>query len=72
MRYRMEDKRASREIQKHWFTIPEAAAYFSLKPKTLFSLAARGLLPEGSVLRLGRAVRVNIKKIEAEAEGKKG
>jgi len=49
-----------------WRSIPSAAEYFRTKPKTLYSLAARGLLPEGSVLRLGRSIRLNIEVIERE------
>lgn len=49
-----------------WRSIPSAAEYFRTKPKTLYSLAARGRLPEGSVLRLGRAIRLNIEIIEKE------
>jgi len=52
---------------RRWFSIAETAAYFGLKsPKTLYSLGARGRLPEGSVLRLGRQVRLNIALIEAQ------
>lgn len=53
--------------QKKWLTVSEAADYFSLSRKTLYALAARGRLPEGSVLRLGRQIRINVKVIEAES-----
>ena len=57
-------------MQKIWYSIAEASQYFGLKsPKTLYSLAARGRLPKGAVLRLGRQIRINIAAIEAEAEG---
>ncbi len=49
--------------------IPEAADHFSIRKKTLYSLAARGRLPKGAVLRLGRQIRINIEAIEAEAGG---
>jgi len=49
---------------RRWFTIREAAAYFSLSPKTLYSLAARERLPEGCTLRLGRQIRFDIAAIE--------
>jgi len=49
---------------RRWFTVSAAAEYFDTKPKTLYSLAARGRLPDGAVLRLGRSIRLDIKKIE--------
>jgi len=56
---------------KNWLTVPEAAKYFDMKAKTLYSLIARGRLPEGSVLRLGRLIRIRPATIEAQAEEKK-
>jgi len=53
--------------QKKWLTVSEAADYFALSQKTLYSLVARDRLPEGSVLRLGRQIRINVKIIEAES-----
>jgi len=53
-----------------WLTIREAAVYFSISAKTLYSLAARGRLPEGSVLRLGRQIRFDVERIEAGETGK--
>jgi len=54
--------------EHRWLTIPEAAEYFGLKSaKTLYSLAARGRLPAGSVLRLGRQIRIDVKSIEDAA-----
>ena len=53
--------------QKKWLTVSEAADYFALSRKTLYSLAARDRLPKGSVLRLGRQLRINVKVIEAES-----
>ncbi len=51
---------------RRWYSIPVAAEYFGMKsPKTLYSLAARGRLPEGSVLKIGRQIRLNIAAIEA-------
>lgn len=56
---------------RSWRSIAEAAAYFSLRsPKTLYSLAARGRLPEGAVLRIGRQIRINVTAIEQQAAGK--
>jgi hypothetical protein len=34
--------------------------------KTFYSLAARGLLPKGAVLRLGRAVRIDVNAVEMQ------
>ena len=51
--------------ERHWATISEAAEYFHLSAKTLYSLAARKLLPEDAVLKIGRAVRINIDAVEA-------
>jgi len=59
--------------ERRWLKISEAAAHFGLRKKSLYSLVARGRLPKGSVLRLGRQIRINVEVIEAEAggEGKK-
>jgi len=51
-------------MEKKWFTVAEAAEYFSIKKKTLYSLIGRGLVPDDAVLRLGRQIRLDIKKIE--------
>lgn len=57
---------------RSWYSVRETCQYFNLKsPKSLYSLAARGQLPEGSVLRLGRQLRFNIAVIEAGAVKKK-
>jgi hypothetical protein len=50
--------------ERRWYPIREAAAYFGLKPKTLYSLAARSRLPEGAVLRIGRQIRIDVAVIE--------
>jgi len=52
---------------KKWLSVVEAGQYFGLRPKTLYDLAGRGRLPEGSVLRIGRAVRLDVRRLEAEA-----
>lgn len=50
-----------------WYSIPAAAQYFGLKsPKTLYSLIARGRLPKGAVIRIGRQIRINIVVVEAQ------
>jgi len=56
---------------RRWVPIKEAAAYFSISAKTLYSLAARKRLPEGSVLRLGRQIRFDVKRIEEGDHEKK-
>jgi len=53
-------------MSRKWFTGPEAAEYFSISRKTLYSLAARKRLPEGAVLRLGRQIRIDVSVIETE------
>jgi excisionase family DNA binding protein len=57
--------------QRTWLTVAEAAEYFQISPKTLYSLAARDRLPEGAVLKLGRQLRLNVEAIEHEAGGKR-
>lgn len=51
-------------MNKKWFTVKEAAEYFSIKKKTLYTLIGKGQLPADAVLRLGRQIRLDIKKIE--------
>lgn len=54
---------------RRWLSVSEACKYFGLKSsKTLYSLAARGRLPKGAVLRLGRQIRINVTVIEEEVE----
>lgn len=53
-------------MTRKWLTVPEAGRYFGIKPKTLYSLVGRGLLPEKSFLKLGRSLRLNIEIIEKE------
>jgi hypothetical protein len=54
--------------RRRWFTAAETPAYFGLPAKTLYSLVARGRLPEGAVLRLGRQLRFDIMAIEQGAK----
>lgn len=56
-------------MEKKWFNAREVGEIFGIPAKTILSLAARGRLPKGSVLRLGRQVRFDVKMIEAEAGG---
>jgi hypothetical protein len=54
-------------MQKKWYSAEETSQYFGLNSrKTLYSLAARKLLPEGSVIKLGRQLRFSIEKIQSE------
>jgi len=57
------------ERRRVWLTIAEASSHFAISRKTLYSLAARGRLPKGSVLRLGRLLRIDVSAVEAEADG---
>jgi len=55
---------------RKWLSVAEAADhYFSISRKTLYSLISRDMLPEGSVLRLGRQIRINVKIIEGDSKG---
>jgi hypothetical protein len=58
---------------RRWLSIRQAAEYFQLAPKTMYSLCGRNRLPEGSILRIGRQLRLDVSKIEAGAalHGKK-
>jgi hypothetical protein len=56
--------RIKSQSQRRWFTVAETAGYFGLSQKTLNSLAARGRLPKGAVLRLGRQLRFDVAAIE--------
>ena len=53
--------------RRRWFTIVETADHFKLSPKTIYSLIGRKRLPPGSVLRIGRQIRLDIKIIEDAA-----
>lgn len=59
-------------MERRWLTISEAARYFSMKPKTLYGLAARGRLPEDAILKLGRCIRLDVKRIEEQKAGGQG
>jgi hypothetical protein len=49
---------------RKWVAVDVAAEWFSIPQKTLYSLAARGRLPDGSIIKLGRAIRFNLAAIE--------
>ena len=58
--------------ERHWLSVVEAAAFFGLKRKNLYSLIARHQLPAGVVVaRFGKLIRLNVEMIEAGA-GLKG
>jgi len=58
-------------MQKRWFAVKEAAEYFSLNPKTLYSLISRGLIPTNCVRRFGKQIRLSIKRMENEERNDK-
>lgn len=53
-------------MKRSWLNVKQASEHFSISPKTLYSLIARGRLPSGAVLKLGRQIRINIERIETE------
>jgi len=53
--------------ERRWYTGREASEILRIKYKTLLTLAGRGMLPKGSTLRLGRAIRFSVEAIEAGA-----
>lgn len=57
---------------RRWLRVDEAADRLALPKKTLYSLAARGRLPEGSFMKIGRAIRFDILAIETGLAGSKG
>ena len=66
-------KRDQMTEPRRWYTGHEASEILRVKYKTLLTLAGRGVLPKGSTLRLGRAIRFSVEAIEAGAgmRGKK-
>jgi len=50
--------------KRKWFTVAEAGDYFKLNAKTIYSLIGRNRFPRGSVLRIGRQIRLDVRKIE--------
>jgi excisionase family DNA binding protein len=55
------------ESSRRWLNIQEASQYFGIPAKSLYSLVARGRLPAGAVLRIGRAIRISAQIIEGTA-----
>jgi hypothetical protein len=56
--------------ERKWVSCREAGEFFGIPAKTFYSLVARGRLPAGSVLKIGRAIRINISVIEQAAPAK--
>jgi len=56
-------------MTKKWFIVREAAGYFDLNTKTLYSLISRGLIPSGCVKRFGKQIRLSIERMENEERG---
>ena len=54
-------------MTRRWVTVKEAAEYFKIRPKTMYSLAARGKIPgrDHAIKRFGRQIRINIELIES-------
>ena len=50
---------------RRYISVRECAEYLSLHLQTVYSLIARGRIP---AVRVGRAVRVDLRKLEAELE----
>lgn len=48
-------------MTKRFITPREAGEYLGIKPKTIYSLAARGLLP---YVRFGRQLRIDLTKLD--------
>jgi excisionase family DNA binding protein len=48
-----------------WVSVAVAADFLSLPKKSVYSLLARGRLPAGSTLRVGRSIRVSLEKLAA-------
>lgn len=57
---------------RRWLRVDEAADRLALSKKTLYSLAARGRLPDGSILKIGKAIRFDIIAIETGLTASKG
>jgi len=60
-----DDQKASLP-NRRWFTIPEAADYFAINPKTLYSLIGRERISPNAVMKLGKAIRIDIRRVEQE------
>lgn len=44
-------------MEKRLLSVPEVCSYLALPKATVYSFVARGRFPEGTVRRLGRALR---------------
>ncbi len=52
-------------MTRRFISPAEAGEYLSIKPKTIYSLAARGLLP---CVRFGRQLRIDLRRLDELAE----
>jgi excisionase family DNA binding protein len=54
-------------MTRKWFSVREAADYWGIKSSTLYALLGRrkAKLPEGSLVRIGKQIRIDIEKIDA-------
>ena len=50
---------------RRWITISEAAELLGIRPKSAYSMVARGVLPAAKV---GRLVRIDLRALEADLE----
>jgi len=53
-------------MTKKWYSVREASQYFDLNQKTLYTLIGKGQITADAVLRLGRQIRIDIKRIEEQ------
>jgi len=51
--------------ERRWLSAREVAEYFGIPVKSILRYAATRRFPEGSVLRIGKHVRLDIQAIEA-------
>jgi predicted DNA-binding transcriptional regulator AlpA len=49
---------------RRWFSAKETSEYFSIPQKSILRYAATGRFPRGSVIRIGKHVRFDIREIE--------
>lgn len=60
------------DTSRRWLCVADAAAYFSIRPKTLYSLIARGMIPSAAVLRLGKQIRIAVDFVERPETAPRG
>jgi excisionase family DNA binding protein len=52
-------------MTKRFLSPLEAGEYLGIKPKTIYSLAARGRIP---AVRFGRQLRIDLRRLEAQVD----